>query len=172
MAWTNPRTWVAGEKPTAATLNTHIRDNLAHLGNPPRCSLYLTADQLIANTTATDLSGWTELEDTDTMYDAGSPTRITFKTAGLYVVHACVRYASNATGYRAALINHNGSSDIANAYQAAAPNIPTTAVISFDYRFAVNDYITLQARQSSGGDLNVLGGVDDYTFFQARWVAA
>lgn len=28
MAWTTPRTWVAGEAPTAATLNTHIRDNL------------------------------------------------------------------------------------------------------------------------------------------------
>lgn len=28
MGWTSPRTWVAGEKPTAATMNTHIRDNL------------------------------------------------------------------------------------------------------------------------------------------------
>lgn len=28
MGWTTPRTWVAGEKPSAATLNTHIRDNL------------------------------------------------------------------------------------------------------------------------------------------------
>lgn len=172
MAWTNPRTWVAGEKPTAATLNTHIRDNLAHLGNPPRCSLYLTADQLIANTTATDLSGWTELEDTDTMYDAGSPTRITFKTAGLFTVNACVRYANNATGYRAALVRLNGSNDIANAYVAASSTLATTATISFDYRFAVNDYITLQARQSSGGDLNALGTLDEYTFFQARWVAA
>jgi len=29
MAWTTPRTWVAAEVPTAAILNTHIRDNLA-----------------------------------------------------------------------------------------------------------------------------------------------
>lgn len=28
MAWTAPRTWVAGEAPTAAIMNTHIRDNL------------------------------------------------------------------------------------------------------------------------------------------------
>lgn len=34
MAWTSPRTWVAGEKPTAATLNTHIRDNLKAIGDP------------------------------------------------------------------------------------------------------------------------------------------
>lgn len=28
MAWTSPRTWVALEVPTAATFNTHVRDNL------------------------------------------------------------------------------------------------------------------------------------------------
>lgn len=31
MAWTNPRTWVAAEKPTAATMNLHIRDNLNYI---------------------------------------------------------------------------------------------------------------------------------------------
>ena len=29
MAWTTPRTWVAGELLTAALLNTHLRDNIA-----------------------------------------------------------------------------------------------------------------------------------------------
>jgi hypothetical protein len=33
MAWSTPRTWVAGEKPTAATMNTHIRDQLNALGD-------------------------------------------------------------------------------------------------------------------------------------------
>lgn len=28
MSWTQPRTWVAGEVPSASTINTHIRDNL------------------------------------------------------------------------------------------------------------------------------------------------
>lgn len=31
MAWTSPRTWVAGEIVTAANLNTHLRDNLSEL---------------------------------------------------------------------------------------------------------------------------------------------
>ena len=31
MGWTNPRTWVAGEIPTAQQFNTHVRDNLAFL---------------------------------------------------------------------------------------------------------------------------------------------
>jgi hypothetical protein len=33
MAWTAPRTWVAGETLTAALLNTHLRDNLKALGD-------------------------------------------------------------------------------------------------------------------------------------------
>ena len=31
MAWTTPRTWVVSEVPTAALLNTHLRDNLLAL---------------------------------------------------------------------------------------------------------------------------------------------
>lgn len=34
MTWTTPRTWVAGEIVTAAMLNTHVRDNLAEIGDP------------------------------------------------------------------------------------------------------------------------------------------
>lgn len=32
MAWTTPRTWVAGETVTASNMNTHVRDNLDALG--------------------------------------------------------------------------------------------------------------------------------------------
>ncbi len=31
MAWSTPRTWVAGETPTAAQFNAHVRDNLTAL---------------------------------------------------------------------------------------------------------------------------------------------
>ena len=34
MAWTSPRTWIAGETLTAALLNTHLRDNLKAIGDP------------------------------------------------------------------------------------------------------------------------------------------
>lgn len=33
VAWTNPRTWVAGETVTAAQMNTHVRDNLKAVGD-------------------------------------------------------------------------------------------------------------------------------------------
>lgn len=34
MAWTSPRTWLAGEKPAASVYNQHIRDNLKAIGDP------------------------------------------------------------------------------------------------------------------------------------------
>lgn len=33
MAWTSPRTWVAGEVPSATTFNTHVRDNFKAIGD-------------------------------------------------------------------------------------------------------------------------------------------
>jgi hypothetical protein len=33
MAWTSPRTWVAGETVTAALMNTHVRDNMKAQGD-------------------------------------------------------------------------------------------------------------------------------------------
>jgi hypothetical protein len=33
MAWTTPRTWVAGETVTAALMNTHVRDNEKAIGD-------------------------------------------------------------------------------------------------------------------------------------------
>jgi hypothetical protein len=33
MAWTDPRTWVAGETVTAALMNTHVRDNQKAIGD-------------------------------------------------------------------------------------------------------------------------------------------
>lgn len=65
MAWTFPRTWVAGESVTAALLNTHLRDNLRAisqwtaytptwggatapaLGNGTITGQYILADELV-----------------------------------------------------------------------------------------------------------------------------
>lgn len=43
MGWTTPRTWISAEKPSAATMNTHIRDNLIDLRTGQRASTILTS---------------------------------------------------------------------------------------------------------------------------------
>jgi len=48
MGWTTPRTWVAAEKPSAATMNAHIRDNLVALNG----YVLKTADESVTSSTA------------------------------------------------------------------------------------------------------------------------
>lgn len=85
-----PATWVDGTTALSdATFNTEIRDAYLLLLNPPTCSVHLTG-----SVTLPVSAGWTALSwdtllfDTeapaDPMYSAGSPTRITVKTAGWY----------------------------------------------------------------------------------------
>jgi hypothetical protein len=56
--WTPPRTWVAGEIPTADTFNAHIRDNLLTLKTPTRAE---TRINFGSNYTTTSLS-WVEID--------------------------------------------------------------------------------------------------------------
>lgn len=63
MAYTSPRTWVAGETVTAALLNTHLRDNLIALKDPPtdsynvnEASDYNTTSTTFVDIDATDLA--------------------------------------------------------------------------------------------------------------------
>lgn len=53
MAWTAPRTWVAAENVTAALLNTHLRDNLLALKDPPSANYELNEGADITSNSAT-----------------------------------------------------------------------------------------------------------------------
>lgn len=63
MAWTAPRTWSTGELVTATIMNTHIRDNLDALKDPPtnlynvdEASNYSTTSTSFADVDSTDLA--------------------------------------------------------------------------------------------------------------------
>lgn len=81
MVWTSPRTWVAGEKPSAATMNLHIRDNLNALNG----YVAKTADQSITSSTV-------QTNDTHLLYTIGA--------TGTYVVdvYLWALSAANAAG--------------------------------------------------------------------------
>ena len=81
MGWTAPRTWVAGEKPPASTLNTHIRDNLIALNGFVR----KTADEPVTSSAA--------LQDDDQLL-------YTIAATGTYVFDAYLiaTSAANAAG--------------------------------------------------------------------------
>lgn len=65
MAWTDPRTWVAGAKLTAAQLNTDVRDNLDFINDRMLGYAEVTSDQATI-TSEVDLTGLTTTVDVGT----------------------------------------------------------------------------------------------------------
>lgn len=94
MAWTDPRTWSAGEIPTATIFNTHVRDNL----NALRHLAIVRRTAAIAATAAyADIPWDTEDVDDFSAWTGGSATRLTATEAGRYGIMAASTW-TGATG--------------------------------------------------------------------------
>ncbi|MGC4942145.1 hypothetical protein [Kribbella sp. DT2] len=156
MAWTPPRTWVAGEQPTAAIFNTHIRDNFLALDTGPYSYAHLNAD-VAAGTSGvwTDITSWS-VDNSDTVTYSGGTW--TLPPAGRYLVFASISYTANATGSRGIRPVING---------VVGQNILVPTVTTATYQATVQIYnevvlgaastIKFQAHQNSGGALNLRG---------------
>ena len=154
MTWSAPRTWLAGEKPTAATMNLHIRDNQlfikdglggAHINYSQSTAQTLTTAVAtkITNLVAVDVGA-------DITYSAGNFTVV---KAGVYIGAVTIGYASNTTGYRNLYIYVNGAS-IGLTQAPAAGN--TYVALSKTFRLAASDVVSMYGYQSSGGNLDTL----------------
>lgn len=171
MAYTTPRTWVAGEVVTAALLNTHLRDDVSFLANPPACRVYSNAAAQVINPSLTPLFNQ-ERYDTDNMHSTAALTsRITFNTSGLYLVGGCVRIQTGGGGARDLGITLNGTTVI--GYNLVATNAtggPTIITTATAYKFAVADYIELNIVQNAGGPLNNEVVPNQAPEFWANWI--
>lgn len=174
MAYTTPRTWVAGEVVTAALLNTHLRDNVSYLANPPACRVLNSVDITgIVTNTQTRLTFDTELYDTDTMHSTSVNTgRITFNTAGLYAVGSSVTFGVSATGDRTLSLLKAGTTIVAEADIAPNPTggRGTGVVVATIYKFAAAEWVEVWATQNSGGNLSVLKLGEFTPIFWATWM--
>ena len=123
------------------------------------CRLRDASGQSIANNTPTDIAFDTELFDTDTMHDnTTNNTRITFKTEGKYLVGGGFEMGANTSGIRAISITEGGDTTIAYYQDSAAAEGSPALFISTLYNFAVDEYITLNCKQTSGGALSTSSG--------------
>lgn len=173
MAYSTPRTWVAGEYPTAAQFNQNIRDNVAFLANPPACRVTNSATQSVNNNAEMTPLWDTEAFDTDNMHSTSVNTgRITFTTAGLYLVTWSLFYGAD-TDYTLvySYLQKNGAgihtlgSEVGT--QADASTGPMTVGSTID-RFAVNDYVHLLTNQkNSNAGANSL---QTQSTFSAVWL--
>lgn len=141
--------------------------------SPPRCQTHRTSDQVIANTTVTPLQWQTEDYDTDAMLDLVSDnTRVTCKTAGIYLLTASLYWQGNSNGYRMVNFVHSAGQWTGTAGYPAVNGNTTRQNISATYNLAVNDYLTVSVLQTSGGNLNVLGTSVTQASVAATYLAA
>ena len=132
------------------------------------CFVYNNADLTITSgATWSWLTFNTEDSDTDSMHSTVSNTsRITINTAGLYAIFGQIQWASNSSGYRGLQIRVNGDDNKISGGHTAWPQIAMAwnQQIFTTLELAVNDYLELGVRQSSGGDLAVsyIAGLSPY----------
>lgn len=123
------------------------------------CRVSNSVGQALTTGVAAAVTFDTEGFDTDAMHDpATNPTRLTAKTAGLYLVFGYVNFGANAVGIRQAYIRKNGAGVEAAININAAAAGTTQAPVSALVLMAANDYVELVASQTSGGNLNALAG--------------
>jgi hypothetical protein len=174
VAYVAPITWSTGTDITAARLNQDVRDNPSFLANPPCCRVFNNAN--INHTSSGSVQYLTfnsERFDTNTMHSTSVSTgRITFTTAGKYMVGGTIEFAANATGQRMLAIRLNGTTliHVGPQVDAAASGGTVVSGTTF-YQFAAADYVELGGYQTSGGTL-AMDALSNYApEFWATWVS-
>lgn len=167
MAWTTPRTWVAGETVTAAIMNTHVRDNLNWLDTRIGGRAATNATQAIAaNTITTANNGgtaaWTASQDSGGFVSAtgGTTTPITIPTGlgGIYVVGFHYFQVANSAGRLTAWLQVNGAGTYARAGNYADQEFTGCEEMPLN----AGDAISLQAFTATA--TNISGGTNVYAY--------
>lgn len=171
---------IPGNFDTAAFWNSNVQALGQFLLNVPRFSGSLAGTQTLTTngTTFTSVLIDTETEDTDNGHNTASNSqRYTCQVAGLYLVTGSVCFANNTTGFRAAKLQVNGTTDVVGSENICLPitsgSLPTVVPVVPSYvRMNVGDYVVMQAIQNSGGNLTLTTVGASQTVFAAQWVAA
>ena len=175
MSYSTPRTWTTDEVATETMLNQEMRDNISFLANPPSCRVYHNANQSIADFTVTTVALNSERFDTNTMHNTvTNNSRITFNTAGVYVVTFHGAFDSAADYLRATFaIRLNGATVLAESITTdnTAAHNPSGTVTTI-YKFAAADYIEARVFQdnTAGAARNLIVAGNQSAEFAAAWI--
>lgn len=158
-----PPTFSAGAVVPAASLN-QLRDVANFWANPPQCQAYDTTGPTLTTGVALTVplggEAYDVVQSGDTpMHDnATNNSRITIRTAGKYQIEGYVCFAANSTGVRRVEIVKNGTVSLRSNSSPAVAGISTTIQADVTAALAINDYIEIQAYQTSGGNLALNNG--------------
>ncbi len=172
MPYTSPATVVTATTITSAWGNS-VKAAADVLANPPTCRVTSSATQNVGdaaflNPVLFDTETW----DTDSMHSTSVNTgRITFNTAGIYVVsfQCRIQTASDYLYVQAQLLLNGasyigGQSTQGNSGTSYEPWLSVTA----HYKFAASDYAVCSVFQDNGGAATRF--VNAGAIFQAVWV--
>lgn len=123
---------------------------------PAAARVYRSSDQVIANNASTQVIFDSVRFDTEGMWSASAPTRLTCRLAGVYLVCATLRWAVNPSGIRAVSLLLNGSLVICGTttHTTNSGNTFTMSAATL-YALDLGDFLEVQVYQSSGGNLNI-----------------
>lgn len=161
-----------------ASMLGRLGDVIAFLRQPPIAELRQTSAQTLTTGVYADVLFDVEDLDTDVTGNGGHSTsvntaRYTARYPGWYQVGGGVGFASSATLSRACRWAVNGVA--VNGTQVFLPSSSTVAEFAARTKHVyldIGDYVTLQAWQNSGGNLNTNIGASDQSSASIRWVSA
>ena len=164
MAWTTPPTFVSATAGAAADMNI-VRDDLNYLKGISDgvvfsgVQLARTSDQTLTTSVAANISWVTEVFDYGGWWASGTTVTVpagaipSGYTTIAVMVFARIRFASNSTGIRRIRIMQNGSAIGTRTSSALGGGDSTDTDISDVAVCAAADTFTLEAYQTSGGNL-------------------
>ncbi|MBN1365391.1 MAG: hypothetical protein JW976_11345 [Syntrophaceae bacterium] len=98
-----------------------------------------------------------EVFDTDDMHNTSSNTGYLYAAnSGLYLITCHVQFAENGGGLRQVYLRVNGSTLIADVVEPASGVSATCIHLSTVYYLNAGDFVEARARQTSGGNLNLI----------------
>ncbi|MCS6801741.1 MAG: hypothetical protein RMM58_01235 [Chloroflexota bacterium] len=142
----------------------------------PMCRVRRTTSQPIPSGTQTALAFDVARYDTDGMWSAEAPTRLTIQTAGRYHVGFAASFdePTGAGSVRGASLWVNGALVIATVVVAPRPGGTQTQipVVSGDYLFSAGEYLEGRVVQDSGGSVPVFSFSAWSPELWAHWIEA
>lgn len=144
--------------------------------NPPACRVFHSAAQSVASGALAAVAFDSERFDTDTMHDTVTNNgRITFNTAGLYVVSFSGLFAA-ASDYTAVygFLRLNGTTYIAQSGPGShgTANFNAGITVTTPYKFIAGDFVIVEVTQQNGpaAARNLLATGNYSPEFSAVWV--
>lgn len=180
MALNNPvKTYAVGDLAESAEWNTSVRDNVAFLAQPPSARVR-NSGPISVPPSDVQLTFDTEEFDTDSMFASTQAARLTFNTAGKYMVGTGFEFqdVNNRVG-GTLWVNTTGTTGTEIAADQTHPSSAASGVLDpaiqlvTIYAFSTGDFATVRADNFvAGSTFTVAALADSSPVFWATWLSS